>query len=58
LLSAFFCCLFVGTIKIGRAYNVAVFIQKVSPVVQHPHAPTGATLIHEAMQDHKILVGT
>jgi hypothetical protein len=39
LLSAFFCCLLVGTIKIGRAYNVAVFIQKVSPVVQHPHAP-------------------
>jgi hypothetical protein len=33
LLSAFFCCLLVGTIKIGRAYNVAVFIQKVSPVV-------------------------
>jgi len=39
LLSTFFCRLFVGTIKIGRAYDVAVFVQKISPVVQHPHVP-------------------
>jgi len=39
LLSAFFCCLLVGAVKIGRAYNAATFIQKVSPVVQHPQSP-------------------
>jgi hypothetical protein len=38
-LGALFCRLLVGTIKIGRAYNVATFIQKVSSIVQHPHGP-------------------
>ena len=44
--------------EISRAYNVVVFIQKVSPVVEHPHAPNAETVIHEATQDHKNLVGT
>jgi len=39
MLSTFFCCLLVGTIKIGRAYNVATFIQKVNSIVQHSHGP-------------------
>jgi hypothetical protein len=39
LLGAIFCDLLVGTIKIGRAYNVATFIQKVNSIVQHRHSP-------------------
>jgi hypothetical protein len=38
-LGALFCRLLVGTIKIGRAYNVATVIQKVNPKAQHPHGP-------------------
>jgi hypothetical protein len=38
-LGALFCRLLVGTIKIGRAYKVATFIQKVNSIVQHPHGP-------------------
>jgi hypothetical protein len=39
LLGALFCRLLVGTIKIGRAYNVATVIQKVNSIVQHPRGP-------------------
>jgi hypothetical protein len=39
LLGARSCRLLVGTIKIGRAYNVATVIQKVNSKVQHPHGP-------------------
>jgi hypothetical protein len=35
LLGAIFCRLLVGTIKIGRAYSVATFIQKVNSIAQH-----------------------
>ena len=56
---SFFCCLFVGTIKIGRGYNVAVFIHKVNPVVRHPHAPPASeTVSLKRKQDHGNLVGT
>jgi hypothetical protein len=39
LLGALFCRLLVDTIKIGRAYNVATFVQKVSSIVPHPQGP-------------------
>jgi hypothetical protein len=39
VLGALFCRLLAGTIKIGRAYNVVTFIQKVNSIVQHPHGP-------------------
>jgi hypothetical protein len=36
---AIFCRLLVGTIKIGRAYSVTTFIQKVNSIVRHSHHP-------------------
>ena len=39
LLGAIFCRLLVGTIKIGRAYSVETFIQKVNSIVEHSHGP-------------------
>jgi hypothetical protein len=53
---AIFCRLLVGTIKIGRAYSVATFIQKVNSIVQHSHGPKRGILFHDATQDHGNLV--
>ncbi len=39
LLGAFLCRLLVGAVKIGRTYDMAVLIEKVSSVMWHPHAP-------------------